>query len=115
MEPETKSIVKISADVIREYAGEEAKSCIGIVGIGAMSWKDGFARVLKKDEFARGIEVEMKDEGIVLGFHIIVAYGVNIPAVAENLKENVIYKVQEFTGLKVTEMNIFVEGIRVID
>ena len=42
-------------------------------------------------------------------------YGVNIPSVCDNLLENVKYRVEEFTGLKVQKINIFVEGVRVID
>ena len=43
------------------------------------------------------------------------ADGVSISAVAENLISNVKYKIEEFAGLEVTKINIFVEGVRVID
>ena len=50
-----------------------------------------------------------------IDFHVIVAYGVSICAVADNLIENVKYKVEAFTGMEVDKINIFVEGVRVID
>jgi uncharacterized alkaline shock family protein YloU len=50
-----------------------------------------------------------------LEFHVIVAYGVSICAVADNLIANVKYKVEEFTGMDVDSINIYVEGVRVID
>ena len=46
---------------------------------------------------------------------MIVVYGVSIRAVADNLIENVKYKVEQFTGIEVKKINIFVEGVRVID
>ena len=46
---------------------------------------------------------------------MIVAYGVNILSVSDNLMNNVKYKVEEFTGMTVEKINIFVEGVRVID
>ncbi len=46
---------------------------------------------------------------------MIVSYGVSISAVSDNLISNVKYKVEEFTGLKVKKINIFVEGVRIID
>ena len=52
---------------------------------------------------------------ITLDFHVIVSYGVNILSVSDNLMNNVKYKVEEFTGMKVDKINIFVEGVRVID
>ena len=51
----------------------------------------------------------------VLNFHVIVSYGVSISTVADNLIENVKYKVEEFTGMPVEKINIYVEGVRVID
>ena len=35
--------------------------------------------------------------------------------VRDNLIENVKYKVEEFTGMTVDKINIYVEGVRVID
>ena len=35
--------------------------------------------------------------------------------ITDNLKETVKYRIEEFTGMKVKEMNVFVEGVRVID
>ena len=55
------------------------------------------------------------DNKITLDFHVIIAYGVSIKAVADNLMSNVKYKVEEYTGFEVEKINIYVEGVRVID
>ena len=47
--------------------------------------------------------------------HCIVAYGVSILTVTENLIESVRYKVEQFTGIKIDRIDVIVEGIRVID
>ena len=107
--------VRINPDVIAQYAGMEAKSCFGIVGMGAISAKDGFARILKNERLEKGVKITIKEDKISIDFHVIVAYGVSIQAVAENLMENVTYQVEQFTGLTVDKINIFVEGVRVID
>ena len=52
---------------------------------------------------------------ISLEFHVIMSYGVSIPAVAENLIDSVKYKVEEFTGMEIENIRILVEGVRVID
>ena len=57
----------------------------------------------------------MKNNKLTLDFHIIVAYGVSIMAVADNLIDSVKYKVEEFAGIEVEKINIFVEGVKVID
>lgn len=106
----------IDNNVIAKYAGLTAVECIGIVGMAAVSMKDGLTRLLKRESLARGINVTVGEEnGISIDFHVIVAYGVSISAVSDNLISNVQYKVEKFTGMSVEKINIFVEGVRVID
>ena len=93
--------VNISEDVIATYAGSVAVECFGVVGMAVINMKDGLAWLLNKDTLNRGVSVTIKDNEVSLSMHIIVAYGVSISAVADNLIENVRYKVEEFTGMKV--------------
>lgn len=107
--------VMIENEVIAKYAGSAAVECFGVVGMAAISMKDGFARLLRKESLSRGVSVSVADNKITVDFHIIVAYGVSISAVADNLVSNVRYKIEEFSGLPVEKINIYVEGVRVID
>ena len=108
--------VSISSEVVAQYAGSTAVECFGIVGMAAVSMKDGLVKLLKGDSLTRGIKVEIDSQNkIELDFHVIVSYGVSISTVSDNLISTVKYKVEEFTGMKVEKINIFVEGVRVID
>lgn len=118
MAEETKDLkgeVKINPDVIAQYAGMAATECFGIVGMGAVSLKDGIVKVLKNDRAHKGVNVTIKDGKISIDFHIVVAYGVSIHAVINNLIENITYQVEQFTGMPIDKINVFVEGVRVID
>ena len=108
--------VEISEKVIAEYAGNSAVSCFGIVGMAAvpMSGK-GLARLLRKESYHKGIDVRINENKISLDFHLIVAYGVSIKVVAENLMESVEYRISRFTGMEVDRINVYVEGVRIID
>lgn len=109
-------IITVNPEVIAKYAGSVAVECFGIVGMAAVSMKDGLVRLLKRDSLTHGIQVEVSDENVLtLNFHVIVSYGVNILSVSDNLMNNVKYKVEEFTGMTVDKINVFVEGVRVID
>lgn len=105
----------IDSEVIAQYAGMEAIECFGIVGMAGVNVRDGLVRLLKMDNITRGISVTIDNNKLTLDFHVIVAYGVSIVAVAENLVSNVRYKVEEFTGMEIDKINIYVEGVRVID
>lgn len=109
-------IITIDPEVIAKYAGSVAVECFGIVGMAAVSMKDGLVELLKKESLTKGIQVGISDENkITLNFHVVVAYGVSISAVTDNLISNVKYKVEEFTGMSVDKINIYIEGVRVID
>ena len=107
--------ITINTDVIATYAGSVAVECFGIVGMAAVNMKDGLVKLLKRDRLKHGINVTLNENKIALDFHVIVAYGVSIRAVSDNLIANVKYKVEAFTGIEVENINILVEGVRVID
>ena len=98
----------VDEDVLAKYAGSAAVECYGVVGMASVSVKDGIVKLLRKDNLRHGVEVSIQND-------IIVAYEVSILAVAENLVDNVKYKVEEFTGMEVGKIVVCVEGVRVIN
>ncbi len=107
--------ILVNTDVIAKYAGSAAVECFGVVGMASIKMKDGLAKLLRMENLNQGVDVLIEDNKITINLHIIVSYGVSISAVAENLIGNVRYKVEEFSGLEVVKVNVFVEGVRVID
>ena len=108
--------VTIDHEVIATYAGSVAVECFGIVGMAAVNMKDGLVKLLKRDYLTHGIDVTVNaDNKITIDFHVIVSYGVSIATVTDNLIETVKYKVETFTGMEIEKINIYVEGVRVID
>ena len=112
MENELGKVV-IDNEVIATYAGSVAVECFGIVGMAAVNMKDGLVKLLKRD-YLTNVDVDENNK-ITIDFHVIVAYGVSIETVADNLIHTVKYKVEEFTGMQIKKVNILVEGVRVID
>ena len=107
--------VSINSKVITQIAGYTALDCFGIVGMAALSKSDGIVRLLSRNSLSKGIKLTISGNEISLDFHVIVSYGVAIQSVARNLVNSVKYTVESGTGLKVAKINIFVEGVRVID
>ena len=107
--------IVIDKEVIAQYAGSVAVECFGIIGMAGVNMRDGLVRLLKRDSITRGINVTLNNNKLILDFHVIVSYGVSILAVTDNLISSVKYKVEEFTGIEVKKINIYVDGVRVID
>ncbi len=107
--------IVIDNSVIAKYAGSVAVECFGIVGMASVNMKDGIVSLLKRDHLEKGINVQVAENRISIDFHVIVSYGVSIATVCSNLMESVKYRVEAFTGMSVETINVFVEGVRVID
>ncbi|MCQ2492623.1 MAG: Asp23/Gls24 family envelope stress response protein [Lachnospiraceae bacterium] len=111
-----KGRITVDANVLAKYAGICALECFGIVGMASVNTKAGIADLLTREHVKKGVRATIdEDNEITIDYHIIVAYGVSIAVVAENLIDTVTYKIEEFTGLKVKKINIYVEGVRALD
>lgn len=106
----------IDTEVISQFAGHAALDCFGIVGMASLSVKDGLAKLLKGENVSKGVNVRQnEDDTLTIDFHIIVSYGVNIKTVVDNLVSTVKYQIEDYADMKVNTINVFVEGVRVID
>ena len=105
--------ISIENEVIARIAGLTAMECYGIVGMAAKNMKDGFIQLLKLESLTKGIRINVNEEKTSIDLHIIVEYGTNITAIAENIISTVKYKVEAVCGIAVEQVNVFVEGVRV--
>ena len=106
--------VSISDDVIASVAGGTAVSCYGIIGMASKNQvKDGITEILGKENNSKRIKVK-KDEGkLIIDLYIIVMYGTKISEIANNVQSSVKYQIEKTLGVKVDEVNIFIQGIKV--
>ncbi len=103
--------VKIADEVVSIIAGIAAADIQGVAsmsgGIGG-----GIAEVLGRRNLSKGVKVEVGTEETKLDIFIIVHYGERIPDVAWNIQESVKKAVEDMTGLKVSHVNVHVQGIK---
>ncbi len=101
-------------ELIATIAGYAAAENYGIVGMNAKKASDTFGELIKRDNIKKGIHVTNVSPGVVdIDLFVTLEYGVSLPAVAENARQNVRYRVGEMTGVSVRYVNIHVESIRV--
>lgn len=103
--------IKISNDVIAVIAGVAASDVPGVAAM-AGGITGGLTEALKgKKNLAKGIKVEATDSVAKIDVNIIVEYGSRIPDVAFEIQNRVKKSVENMTGLKVTEVNVHVQGV----
>lgn len=103
--------ITFANDVIAIIAGLAASEVQGVASMSGGIY-DGVASALGRKNLTKGVKVEVGNEQVAVDLAMIFYYGVEIPAVAKTVQENVKKAVESMTGLEVVEVNIAVMGVR---
>lgn len=107
-------MIEISTNVIATVVGGAATEVFGIVGMASRQQvRDGFYEILKRDNYARGIEIRQDEQDIYVDVYIIVSYGIKISEVSRNVQEQVRYQLESQLGINASSVNIYVQGVKV--
>ena len=110
---EENSGIKISNDVVAVIAGVAVSEVRGVASMQG-GFAGGIGEVLSgKKNLAKGIKVEAEDEKVKIDVNIIVEYGTRIPDIAFEIQNRVKKSIENMTGLKVTEVNVHVQGVNI--
>ena len=99
--------IEIDKQVISQVVYRAAMESYGLVGFSQKI--KGIVELLKEGNIAKGVKViELEDNTIEIELFVIMQYGINIATV-----ERVKYSVENVTGIKVSKIDVNVQGIRV--
>lgn len=101
--------VTITGEALAQLAYKAASECFGVVGLSAKN----LSQLLTGEN--RGIKVTIKDHGVLIQIQIFVLYGTKISEIARNISEGVRYSIEQYTGMKVEQVEIKIAGIKVAD
>ena len=104
--------ISISDEAIAKVAAHAALDCYGVVEMVARKFTDSFFQLLKRDVSGTGVKVVTSRDRIYIDIYVIIKFGVSISAVAESLKSAVKYKVEQFTGMIVSTVNVNIIGVK---
>ena len=108
--------ISISLDAIATLAGGTIAECYGIVGMASQkAVRDGWAELLKKENYSRGVVVSQQDEGIVLDLYVIALQGIKLNEVVNEAQKRVKYVIEKTLETKVLKVNICIQGVRTAD
>lgn len=103
--------LNIANDVLSTIANIAASEVTGVTSMSS-GIADGIVEKFGKKPLGKGIKVDTKEGEVKIDIFLIVNYGVRIPDVAWEVQENVKKSIEAMTGLKVTQVNIHVQGVR---
>jgi uncharacterized alkaline shock family protein YloU len=107
----------ISDPVVSQIAGVAAQEVEkGQMGGSTTAAVGGFLQSVagsSSGNYARGVSVEVGEEEAAVDLSMAVEYGYSVPQLTEAVRRNVINRVENLTGLRVTEVNITVNDVQV--
>ncbi|SJZ36491.1 Uncharacterized conserved protein YloU, alkaline shock protein (Asp23) family [Pilibacter termitis] len=107
--------IEVSNEVIATVVGGAATDIYGIAGMASRHQaKDALNRVLRKEDYSKGVVVRQEENGVAVDAYIIVTYGTKISEVSRNVQEKVKYNLESMLGVSANSVNIFVQGVKVL-
>lgn len=105
--------IKIADDVVKTISAKAAQDVSGVYKL-AGGVADEVSKMLGKKRLTNGVKVEVGEKECSIEIYIIVEYGYKISEVAQNVQKNVLTAVNTMTGLKVVEVNVFVQDVKIL-
>ena len=111
--------IEITNSYFAKLVGNAAQSCFGVTRMvnsnPVQSIKSAIInrveRASELDNSNQGVVIKSENGALVVDLSIAVSYGVNINAIADSIVNKVRYTIESATDLKVSEVNVHIEGI----
>lgn len=104
----------IAESVVTKVAGISAAEVPGVHELGAGAARavgTVTQRVGLTDSHTQGVSVEVGEKEAAIDLTIVIDYGESIPQVSDEVRQQVIKRVEGITGLQVVEVNISVNDL----
>lgn len=110
--------IEITNNYFAKLVGNAAQSCFGVTRMVNANPVQSIKSAIKNrvegvdlDTSNQGVTIKSVNGALVVDLSIAVSYGVNINAIADSIVNKVRYTIESTTDLKVSEVNVHVEGI----
>ena len=107
--------ISVSEEAVASLAGGVITESYGVVGMASKQiLKDGWAELLKKENYTKGVVVRNGKAGLEIDLYIVVSFGVKISEVVTEAQKKVKYMLEKSLSHEVAQVNVFVQGVRVV-
>jgi uncharacterized alkaline shock family protein YloU len=100
--------IAVSSAAIEQIVAYAAAESYGVV---ALAGRRGWSRLLPWGT-RRGIDVEKRDDGLVIELRVVVQHGLKLAEVATACRSRVLYELERMVGLPVTSLEVRIDRVR---
>lgn len=108
----------IADNVVTKVAGIATREVGGVHQLGggvARALGSVTSRIQGSDATGQGVSVEVGEREAAVDLTVVIEYGEPVPRITQEIRENVIRRIEGITGLSVTEVNIAVNDLHFAD
>lgn len=100
--------VLVSHDAVVGLIGDAVAESYGVV---ALSGERRLPRLFPRG-VGKGIDVELREDGLAIEIRVVVEHGLKLAEVAEAVRERVFYELERMVGLPVASLEVRIEKVR---
>lgn len=104
--------IRIADDVVKTIAAKTVTDVEGVYKL-AGGVVDEVSKMLGKKRPTNGVKVEVGEVECSIEVYLVIKYGYKIPEVAEEVQKVVLEEVSRLSGLKVVEVNVYVQNVKI--
>ena len=100
--------IAIAPAAVAQIVGAAAAESYGVVALA------GRGRLSKLVPWAikKGVDVGLRDDGLVVELRVVVEHGVRLAEVAETVRSRVQYELERMVGLPIASLEVHIDGVR---
>jgi uncharacterized alkaline shock family protein YloU len=106
-----KGTITVTENALASLLGLAAHEVPGVVGMAPASLKEGIQKILGRAQARDGVVVIGDGPKRGVDLHVVVAFGTNINAVAEGVRQRVQYAAKTFAGIELDAVRVHVVGV----
>jgi uncharacterized alkaline shock family protein YloU len=103
--------IVVTDGALATVIGLAAHEVPGVIGMAPAGLREGIKRILGVSQADEGVTVARQESATNVDLHVVVAYGVNIPAVADSIRERVYYAAKAYAGVELEKVRVHIAGV----
>jgi uncharacterized alkaline shock family protein YloU len=106
-----KGSITVTENALASMLGLAAHEVPGVVGMAPANIREGIQKILGRAQARDGVLVGGEGAARSVDVFVVVAFGVNISAVAESVRERIQYAARVFAGVELAAVRVHVVGV----
>jgi uncharacterized alkaline shock family protein YloU len=100
--------IAIAPAAVAQIVGAAAAESYGVV---ALAGRGRLSRLVPWG-IKKGVDVELRDGGLVVELRVVVEHGLRLTEVADTVRSRVQYELERMVGLPIASLEVHIDGVR---